>query len=187
MLRDGGPGVFLLRRGHGPRQQGHLDPQGAKEGLQAPGMLLRQNLRGGHQGRLLAVPGGDPGGGRRHGGLAAAHVALDQAVYDPPAGKVGGDLPDDPLLGPGEGEGEGGLEFSHVRHREAGPGLLVPPRPEQGQAHGEDEELLEDQPVPGPGQGLEGGGRVDLPVGRGRVAEAVPAPQVLGQQLRQLP
>ena len=184
---DGGPGVLLLGRGHGARQQGNPDPQRGQQGLQPLGVLLGQDLRGGHEGRLLPVPGGDPGRGGGHSGLAAAHVALDQPIHHPAALQIGGDLPDDPLLGPGQGEGQGRLEFRKRRHRESGPGLLVPPGAEQGEAHGEDEELLEDQPVPGRLQGLEGGGRVDFPVGRGRVAEAVLGPQLRGQQLRQLP
>ena len=69
-------------------------------------MLLCQNFRRGHKGRLETVQVRTVR--RRSGdhGLAAAHIALDQPVHGNALSQVLRDFPDGPLLGTGEGKGE---------------------------------------------------------------------------------
>ena len=60
---------------------------------------------------------------------------------------------------------------------------FAPPAPEEGQAQGEAEELLEHQPPPGPGQGLPVRGEVDLPIGEGGGGQVIGPAEVVGQGL----
>ena len=75
---------------NGTGQQCDGNPQRGKKLFQGGEMLLRQNLRGRHQGRLPAVSGSAESGGCRHHGLAAAHIPLYQTVHgSSPAEKRG--------------------------------------------------------------------------------------------------
>ena len=78
---QGGPGPFLLRRRHGAGEQAHPHPGGSQKLGQGLEMLLGQHFGGGHEGGLTAAPGAQPAGVRGHGGLARAHVPLDQPVH----------------------------------------------------------------------------------------------------------
>ena len=69
-------------------------------------MLAGEDFRRGHHAGLKAVVHGQQHRHQRHEGLAAAHVALKQAVHLEPRHGVPADLPDDPFLRPGEREGE---------------------------------------------------------------------------------
>ena len=184
--RNGRTGVPLLGCRHRAGQEGRADPELCQQGLQRAGVLLGQDLGGGHQGGLQTVFGCKPCGGCRDHGLAAAHVALHHAVHNPSAGEIGGDLPDHAPLGVRQGEGEHGFKRRKLQPGQRLAFRLSPAAAEHGQTDGEDEELLKDQPPPGGVQRLEGGRRVDLPVGRRRVAEAVLFPELRRQQLRQL-
>jgi hypothetical protein len=69
-------------------------------------VLLGEDLGGRHQHRLAAVLGGLQHGQRGHAGLAAAHVALQQALHRVVGGQVAGDLGKGAGLGAGQGEGQ---------------------------------------------------------------------------------
>ena len=69
-------------------------------------MLCGKHLRGGHDAGLIAVVDGLQGGKNGHHGLAAAHVALQQAVHLTAAGHVGADFLEHTLLSPCEREGK---------------------------------------------------------------------------------
>ena len=137
--------AFLLGR-HGPRQQGHGDPQGFKQFIEGIKMLLRQNFRGRHQGALFSVPGGAVRRGSRHHGLAAAHVALNQPVHRRALSEIRQDLLHRPLLGAGEGKGQRGIERLHIEAFIRRRLFLRPCRPHKGQSRGENKEFFKDQP-----------------------------------------
>ena len=69
-------------------------------------MLLGQYLGGGHDAGLEAVVQGYEHGHQGHQRLAAAHVALQQAVHLAPRAHVGPDLVHHALLGPRQLEGQ---------------------------------------------------------------------------------
>ena len=112
-------------------------------------MLARQYLRGRHQRRLPAAPGGKPHAGGGHHGLAAAHIALTEPVHGAAGGHVAHGVPDGAALGGGEGKGQGGVEIGHIR-RPAGQAVYrLTPLAQQRQAAAQEEQLLEHQPPPG--------------------------------------
>ena len=101
------PDLALFLLGHGAGEQPHGDAQGSKKLSQGGEMLLRQNLRGSHEGCLVPVADGAE---RRRGGnhgLAAAHISLNQPVHGSAPAQIRQNFTDSTLLGPGEGEGEG--------------------------------------------------------------------------------
>ncbi len=121
---------------------------------------------------------------RGHHGLAAAHIPLDQAVHGGPGRKVPEDVLHRPALGPGEGEGQGGIEGLHIQI-EIGLGpLLRPGRPHQREARREYEKLLKDQPFLGLFRLLHGARLVDDPVGLLRREDFIFLPDLPGQNLR---
>ena len=79
---------------------------------------------------------------------AAPHVPLYQAVHGFAGAEVGKGLPHRPLLGSGEGEGQGGVVFRRVIVPALRPQAPAAPALEQGQTQGEEEQLLKDQPPP---------------------------------------
>ena len=72
----------------------------------ARGVLLRQNFGRSHQARLETVVERDEHTQQPDHGFSAAHVALEQAVHLDPHAQVLPDFAHDPLLRPGEFEGE---------------------------------------------------------------------------------
>ncbi len=88
------------------REQCHTDGhvvQKVHDGLQ---VLLGQYLRRGHDAGLVAVVQRNEHRHQCHQRLAAAHVALQQAVHLAPAAHVPADFADDALLGIGQREGQ---------------------------------------------------------------------------------
>ena len=101
LLAAGEPGHALAAR----RQQRRQPADQLGE------VLLGQDLGGCHQRALPAGLDGHAGGQRGHHGLAAAHVALQQAVHGLLARQVAGDLLGHAALGLGELEGQRGQQL----------------------------------------------------------------------------
>ena len=87
------------------REQAHVDAYLGDKLAQGVKMLARQDLRGRHHARLVAVVDSQEHAHQRHQGLAAANVALDKAVHLAAGGQVGVHLADDPFLGARQGKG----------------------------------------------------------------------------------
>jgi hypothetical protein len=95
-------------------QHRHIAQLG-KNLLEVEGVLRGQDFGGGQDRHLVAVFDGDHRGFGGHDGLAAAHVALQQAVHGVRLLHVVRDLLDDALLRPGGLEGQHGLDaFAHA-------------------------------------------------------------------------
>ena len=171
--RQSGQQPLLRRPLHRPGEQPHPHPGGGEQGVQSLGVLLGQQLGGGHQGALAAVPGAQPGPEGGHRRLARAHVPLDQPVHGPPRGQVGGYILHGPALGPGGGKGQQLLELLHRPPAQPPARPLAPALLQEGHAAGEGEQLLEDHPPPGNLQRLEALGIVDVLVGELHLAQAV--------------
>ena len=173
--------LFLLRRLYRPGEQRHGDVGG----LQQPGeglvVLGGQDLRGGHQGRLGAALDHRPAQRRGHGGFAAAHIPLDQAVHGGVPGHVRHPLGDGPLLRPGEGKGQQLLKAAGVLVGD-GVGVFRPsPFFDAHEPQLQQQKLLEDQPPPGGFQPLRRLGEVDVLQGKAQVAQLVLLPQPVGE------
>ena len=91
---------------HGDWQVGKLIPDGGK-------VLLGKYFGGRHDARLETVVEGEEAAKQSHDGLAAAHVALQQAVHLPPAPHVAADFADDALLRLGEFKRQAGVVELH--------------------------------------------------------------------------
>ena len=156
-------GFFL--GGQGTGQQLYPDAQRRKQLPQRGKVLLRQNFRRGHQGTLAAVANGQECRCCGHHGLAAAHVSLDQPVHGNAQGHIPADVLNGPLLGTGQGKGQGGEKGRQVRigigRRPAG----LPGPAQLGQPGGEHEKFLEDHPPLGHGRFLHGFRGVDGGIG----------------------
>ena len=131
-------------------------------------MLESKHFRRRHQAGLVAVRDGDEGRQHGHHRLAAAHVALQQAVHLMPAFQVLADLLDHALLGVGQIVGEGAVaaieRLAHAGHRQtdriaAADVFLLEERGLQ------EEQLFEFEPVGGFRQGVLVRREVDLPQG----------------------
>jgi hypothetical protein len=141
------------------------DPAGREQSLQRLGMLPGQNLRRGHEHRLIAVRHGQQHRIDGHDGLAAAHVALQQAVHGQGLAHVAGDLGNRLLLPGRQLEGQepadagvdlrGGLQGRRLPQ-------LVLPVAADGHRQPQEEKLLVDQPSPGRLQGIAVVGKVQL-------------------------
>ena len=119
-------------------------------------MLGRERLCGRHQRPLAAGLDRPHERVRRHGRLARADVALQQAPHRHGPFQVDVDLADRPALGAGEVERQGGDEGRRqvARRRERpGAGLGLEPRPAPEEAELEEMELVVGQAPPG-GPGL---------------------------------
>ena len=183
-LQLGGDGFFRFGGG-GAGQQGAPDAQVLQQGGQAVVVLLGQDLRGGHQGRLAAVLYAEVHAGGGHHGLAGAHVPLDQPVHGGAGAHIGKGLLHTAALGVRQGEGERGIERLHV-HAAAGRHVdHLPALAEPIQADGEEEQLLKGQPPPGQVQGLRALREVDVLVGVLDAAELVLPPHLIRQHVRQ--
>ena len=148
-------------------------------------MLPGQDLRRGHQGRLPPALGGEPDAGRRHHGLAAAHVPLTQAVHGATGGHIACGILHGTALGVRQREGQGVIKGIHgdlAAHRA---GHVLPAAPQQPEAAGQQEQLLESQTAPGLGQRLRRIGKMDVFVGVVDVAQAVLPPHLIRQYVRQ--
>ena len=148
-------------------------------------MLLGQNLRGGHQGRLAAVLHHKVHAGGGYHGLAGAHVPLAQAVHGDAPLHVGQGLVHAAALGVRQGEGEDTVKPVHI-HGAAGLHLhhLSPPA-QPLQANGEQKQLLKGQPAPGQVQRLGTLRKVDVLVGVADAAQVVLPPDLVRQGVRQ--
>ena len=106
---SGGNGLLygpVFFGGKAAGQQGAAHSGGLQQGGEGLVVLGRQNLCGGHKGRLPAAVHGHPAQSRGHGGFAAAHIPLHQPVHRGGPGHVFYPLGNGPLLGPGELEGQ---------------------------------------------------------------------------------
>ncbi len=112
-------------------------------------MLAGQDLRRRHQGALPAALGGEPNAPGGHHGLAAAHIALTQAVHGPIPRHVGGGIGQRPALGARQRKGQLGVEGGKVHRLTGGACHVLPPGTQTGEAAAEEEQLLEHQPPPG--------------------------------------
>ena len=146
-------------------------------------MLLREDLRRGHERGLMAVlydAESRRGGNHR---LAAADVALHEPVHRYAGGEIVQNIIDRALLRASEPEGE-----RHVKRRHAvcpaGLGLAARlPAAQQGQTCGEHEKFLKDQPPPRFIQKLRVQRPVDHFVGHRGGAEAILLPDGLRQNV----
>ncbi len=96
----------IRRRGRSD-QQVHAHSQWLQVGAQGPGVLLGEDLGRRHHQRLVARPRRHRGRHRRHRGLAAADIALQQPGHRPRLGKVFEHGVGGLALGVGETEGKG--------------------------------------------------------------------------------
>ena len=162
-----------------------MQPEAGEQGGQILVVLAGQDLRGSHQCRLPAVPGGEPDAGRGHHGLAAAHVALTQAVHDAAGGHVGDGLLHGAALGAGEGEGQGVVKGRKAQIFAGGAAACLPAGAQQLQAAGQHEKLLEHQTAAGDVQRLRRVGEVDVLIGIAGVAQVIGAAYLIRQYVRQ--
>ena len=113
-----------LGRLRGAGQYGHAHRHPVKHPRDRGEVLAGEDLRGGHHAGLEAVVHGQQHRQQRHEGLAAAHVALQQAVHLETRHGVLPDLADDALLGTRQREGElavveGVEHFADLREEES--------------------------------------------------------------------
>ena len=148
-------------------------------------MLPGQYLRRGHQGRLPPALGGEPDAGRRHHGLAAAHVPLTQAVHGAAGGHVTYGILHGTALGVRQREGQCVIKGIHRDLAARRAGHVLPAAPQQPEAAGQQEQLLESQTASGLGQRLRRIGKMDVFVGVVDVAQAVLPPHLIRQYVRQ--
>ena len=94
---------FLLQAARQPRNG---DPLRFEQRRELAVMLLGENLRRRHEGALITRLDGLQGGQRGHHGLAAAHIALQQALRGMGLRQIGDDLRGAALLGAGQGKGQ---------------------------------------------------------------------------------
>ena len=181
-LQAGQNGAALPGGGGAGEQSARQAEAGEQRG-QIFVMLAGQYFRGGHQGRLPAALGGEPHAGGGHHGLAAAHIALAQAVHGPAGGHIAYGVRDSPPLGGGEGKGQGGIEGRHVRRLTGQAGHRLPPLPQQGQTAAQKEQLLKYQTPPRGVQRLLRGGKVDVLVGKPGIAQMVRLPDPVRQHI----
>ena len=109
----GGDGFLhppLVGGGHGTGEQTHTGGI-TQQLLQAGGVLLRQNFGGSHHGGLPPFTDEGIGDTRRHGGLAAAHVALNQAGHGGIPPHILNAVGNGAALRTRQGEGEMGNKF----------------------------------------------------------------------------
>ena len=143
-------------------------------------MLPGEDFRGGHEHGLLSVGHGQQHPVQGHDGLAAAHVALQEAVHGPRSAHVGPDFGNRLPLARGQLKGEeaedAGIDQGRGRQRRGLPHLvlLMPP---DGQCQSQQKKLLVGQSPPRAGQLFGVVGRVDLP------DRALQRPQVVGLEI----
>ena len=145
-------------------------------------MLLRQNFRGGHHGRLPAASAHHIGRCRRHCRLAGANVPLHQPVHGPPASQVAADLLHRPFLRPGHGKGQQGGKPFRVRHAPRG-GKALLPLPQQGKAQRQGQKLLKGQPAARRGKALKILREMDMAEGGLHVRQFMGLPHFFRQSL----
>ena len=148
-------------------------------------MLLGQDLRGGHQGRLTAVFYGVIHAGGGHHGLAGAHVPLAQAVHGRAGGHIRQGFIYAPALGGSQCKGKSLVKNLHVHGGAGGDGYRHPALSQALEADGEEEQLLKGQPPPGEVQGFRRGWKVDVFKGEARVAQLVVPADAVRQDVRQ--
>ncbi|MCY1529070.1 hypothetical protein D9M68_641970 [compost metagenome] len=101
----GGRRGFSARLGaEAAAQPGHVHAQRLQPGHQLAEVLFSEDFGGRHQRDLGAAGDGLRRGNGRHHGLAAAHVALQQAMHGIRLGEIRGDFLDDALLRAGQFE-----------------------------------------------------------------------------------
>ena len=145
LLGDGS----LRLGGGGAGQQGTPDAQIFQQGGQALVVLLGQDLRGGHQGRLAAVLHAEVHTGGGHHGLAGAHVSLTETVHGRAGAHVRQGLLHAAALGVCQGKGQGAVEGLHVHLTAGGHMDHLTALAEPLQPDGEEKQLLKGQPPPG--------------------------------------
>ena len=102
------------------RQQFHTNGHILQHRAESFQVLFSQNFRWRHQAPLIAVVHSNEQEQKRHQGLSASHITLQQTVHLFPTAHIRPHLTDYPLLGIGQGEGQivvvKGMEiFSHAR------------------------------------------------------------------------
>jgi hypothetical protein len=140
----------LSRRGfETSRDENRLDPEGLEQSRQSPGVLLGEELGGGHDRSLIAVLHGQERGKKSNDRLAAAYIALEQTVHLPIADHVGNYLSQRRSLRVGECEREHLLEsrsqLALVLERNAVP-LLSHQSIRATVEHMDEQQLLECEP-----------------------------------------
>ena len=112
-------------------------------------MLGGQNLRGCHQGALVAVLHHRVQQSGSHGGFAAAHIPLQQSVHGIAALQVGNALGHCPALGAGQGKGQTGRKGCGAVffNDPSGGGALAPLKFFQSDSQGQ--QFFKNQSVPG--------------------------------------
>ena len=182
---EAGEDGALFRRAHGARELGDADAKGLQEARERGVVLLGQDLRRRHEGRLRARLRRVPDAGRSHERLAAADVALYQAVHELAGAHVADRLAHGPQLrargrdgqGAGEGPESGAAQDPALR--------ALASAAQEPQRAGQHEELLEHQPPPRQAQRLHVRGEVDVLIGIARRAELVFVRDAVRQPVRQ--
>ena len=141
-------GPFRLGGG-GAGQQGAPDTQIFQQRGQALVVLLGQDLRRGHQGRLAAILHHEVHAGGGHHGLSGTHVSLTEPVHGRAGAHVRQCFLHTAALSVRQGEGQGTVEKLHVHAAARGHVDHLPAGAEPLQPDGEEEQLLKGQPPPG--------------------------------------
>ena len=109
-------GLFVFF-GQASCQPRHLDAEGCKPLPELVIMLLSQNFCRRHEYRLIPMSDGLRSGERCNHRLAAAHIALQQALHRVTGGQVGSNFRPYAQLRSGEPKRQGILQLFHQRHR----------------------------------------------------------------------
>ena len=149
----------------GAGAQSHADSQGLQQALELEIVLFGEDLCWGHQRRLIPGFHREQHGAQGHQRFARTHVAVQEPVHRPGRLQVRADLSDGPLLRPGQRERQrpvqpvhplagAAMRLARLRLLFSAPG---------GDTELESEKLEQHQVSAGPGQGLPGVGKMDLP------------------------
>ena len=142
--------LALLRGGHRAGQQIDRDAGIGKQLGKSQVMLMRQNIRGRHKGRLIAVFDAVITHGGADGGLAGADVALDQTVHGAELFfHIADTVVNRALLRACQGKRQLFDQLAGIIDRHPDSGVLAGTVLHQTHPEVEDQQLFKHQPVPG--------------------------------------
>ena len=160
--------------------------QGGKERLRVLKVLLGEHFRGRHQRRLKAALPGKVHGAEGHGGLAAAHVALQQPRHGRVHAQIARHFIECAFLGV---RGREGQKFPKILDVFIGKGQLharARVRAQQRERHLIEQQFLKGDAPPRGGERFAVEGKMGVVEGEIALAKAVAPPKALGQFVRPL-
>ena len=179
-------GFPLRLRRHAAFELHHPDTHRFQKLRKGAEMLIRQQLRGGHESRLEsgAADGPDAGGGYHR--LAGTHIPLHQPVHGAAGGHIPQGIPNGPGLRPRQGEGQPSGERFQLRHGDHMARFAAPLAFHAAQGTGQHEQFFKHQPLPG----FHGFGHIvghmDAAVGAADVRQVIALDGLRRQQIPQL-